>query len=272
VLYFGPVIRSNLGCRGGATIADVIRRAWSRLVRKQWLFLYPVALAIINTLAFLAVYAAADGPLRWAEFFAANFERGAYIRDHFLTNFQFNSALGIAVFAGIASCLFSALLWAPLYHAIAGPGYPLAPRRFAEAANLFAFYLLFNLVLWVAPLFAPIDGNWPNVVFVALWVAMIMVAFADFVIVFEGAGVLPAIRRSVQLLRHGWLGVLAVFAVYWLVAKSLQALYHHFYDGQTHIFVILPIAQVLVDSIVFLIANLVLIFLYEDLRRRGPAG
>jgi hypothetical protein len=216
------------------------------LIRKQWLFLYPVALAVINTLAFLAVYAAADGPLGWSDFFAANFERTTYLHDHFFTDFEFTSALGIAIFAGLAVSLFTALLRAPLFHAIAGPDYPLTPRGWSEALNLFLFYLLCNLALWVAPLAAPAEGNW--------------------------AVVMAGVRRSLELLRHGWGGVLGVFIVLYLVAGGLQQLYHHFYTEKDTVFVVLPIAQILLNSIVFLFADLVLIFLYEDLRRRSPGG
>ena len=83
---------------------------------------------------------------------------------------------------------------------------------------------------------------------------------------------LPAVRRSAQLLRSGWAPVLGVFVVLIVVLTGLRQLYHHFYDGQDTVFVVLPIAQILLDSIVLLFANLVLIFLYEDLRRRSPAG
>jgi hypothetical protein len=257
---------------GGATIGDVIRRAWSRLIRKQWLFLYPVSLAVIDTLAFLAVYAAADGPLSWSAFFAANFERAVYIHDHFFASFQLSAVFGVAVFAGIASCLFAALINAPLFHAVAGPGYPLAPRRWGEAANLFLFYLMFNLVVGVVPLLVPTGGVWEVVVGAVATAIMILVVFADFVIVYESVPLLPAVRRSAQLLRSGWPPVLGVFVVLILVLTGLQQLYHHFYDGPNTVFVVLPIAQILLDSIVLLFANLVLIFLYEDLRRRSPAG
>jgi hypothetical protein len=242
------------------------------LIRKQWLFLYPVALAVINTLAFLAVYAAADGPLGWSDFFAANFERTTYLHDHFFTDFEFTSALGIAIFAGLAVSLFTALLRAPLFHAIAGPDYPLTPRGWSEALNLFLFYLLCNLALWVAPLAAPAEGNWAVVILAAIWAISILVVFADYVIVFENLGVVAGVRRSLELLRHGWGGVLGVFIVLYLVAGGLQQLYHHFYTEKDTVFVVLPIAQILLNSIVFLFADLVLIFLYEDLRRRSPGG
>ncbi len=272
MLYFGAGNRARIGRPGGATIVDVVRRAWSRLIRKQWLFLYPVALAVIDTLAFLAVYAAADGPWSWSEFFTANFERAVYVRDQFLTGLEFTSVLGVAAFAGIASCLFTALILAPLYHAMAGPGYPLAPRRWAEAANLFLFYLLSGLVLWVAPLSGPLETNWSVVIQGARLAILLLIVFADYVIVFEGVSVMAAIRRSIKLLRHGWIEVLIVFIVYDLIAAGLYYLYRHFYHGEGGISILLPVAQILLDAIVFLVFNLVLIFLYEDLRRRSPAG
>ena len=103
---------------------------------------------------------------------------------------------------------------------------------------------------------------------------MILVVFADYVIVYESVPVLPAVRRSVQLVtfragRPCW----RVFVVLILVLTGLQQLYHLFYDGQDTVFVVLP------DQPRYcwirsccLFANLVLIFLYEDLRRRSPAG
>ena len=59
----GPSIAYTSGLTasdwGGATIAEVLRQVWKRLAHKQWLIFYPLALAIINTLAFVAVYGAA---------------------------------------------------------------------------------------------------------------------------------------------------------------------------------------------------------------------
>ena len=54
MLYFGTGKRRT----GGGTIAEALRRAWSRLIRKQWLVLYPLVLALINAAAFFAVYSA----------------------------------------------------------------------------------------------------------------------------------------------------------------------------------------------------------------------
>ena len=164
MLYFGAVIwRQSRLCRGGTTIGDVIRRAWSRLIRKQWLFLYPVALAVIDTLAFLAVYAAADGPLGWSAFFTANFERAVYVHDHFFASFQLSSIFGIAVFAGIASCLFAALIELPCSTPSPDPATRSrrggGPKRRTSSSSTSSI----NLVVWVVPLVVPDrreSGRW----------------------------------------------------------------------------------------------------------------
>lgn len=258
--------------RGGATIADVIRRAWSRLIRKQWLILYPVGLAIINTLAFLAVYAASDGPLGWSAFFSANFERETYLHDHFFHGLDFTSSLAIAVFAGIAVCAFSALLRAPLFHAIAGSGYPLSPRKWGEAGRLFSFYLLYYLVLWLAPLALPTDSVWVQVAYPLVIVIAILIAFADYAVVFEELGPIRAVRRSIRLLRHAWGLVLGVVVVFWFIQLGLNTLYSHYYDDDATIFIVLPVAQVLLNSFVSLVVDLLLIFIYENTRRDSPAA
>ena len=99
------------------TIGEVLREAWARLIRKQWLIVYPLALAVIQTLAFLAVYTASGEPLRWNAFFTANFERWSYVRESFLTGFSFTPTLAIAIFAGLAVCVLSAMIRAPFFRA-----------------------------------------------------------------------------------------------------------------------------------------------------------
>lgn len=250
----------------------MIRRAWSRLIRKQWLILYPVGLAVINTLAFLAVYAASDGPLGWSAFFSANFERETYLHDHFFSGVELTSALGIAVFAGIAVCLFTALLRAPLFHAIAGTGYPLSPRTWGEASRLFSFYLLYYLVLWIAPLSLPAGSVWQQIAIPLVVVVAILLAFADYAVVFEELGAVMAVRRSVRLLRHAWGPVLGIIAAFWFVQLGLNTLYSHYYDEQASSFIVLPVVQVLLNSFVSLVVDLLLIFLYENTRRESPAA
>ncbi len=252
---------------GGTSIGEVIRRAWSRLVRKQWLYFYPLALAIINTLAFLAVYAAGGQTLRLNAFFAANFDRWQYTREQFFDPFSFTPLLAVAITAGLAVCVFAAMIRAPFFRAIVGPSYPLAPRKWDEAANLLLLYVFTNLVSWVLPLVAPLEGALSQLVLMFSLVISILVIFADYVIVFENLGVLQALRRSVQLLARRWLTTLLIFIVLQLVYTGVHLLYSLYYEGAGDVFILLPISQILVDSIIVMIADLVLIYLYEDIRR-----
>ena len=251
------------------TIAEVLRHAWSRLIRKQWLILYPLALAVIDTLAFFAVYASNGEALNWTAFFTANASRWEYVQDHFLTGFSFTPSLGIAVFAGLSVCVFSAMIRAPYFHAIAGLGYPLAPRTREEAARLSLFYVFSNLVVWVMPLAVPGGTALAQIAAVAVLVVAILIAFVDYVIVFERMPVLPAVRRSIQLFGRRWIAVVVIFIVIQLVYLGIYSLYDLYYERATSLFILLPISQILVEAFVVLCIDLVLIFLYEQTRRES---
>jgi len=266
----GRTARGKSVHRGGAPIIEVIRRAWNRPVRKQWLILYPLALAIINTLAFLAVYAAGGDIIRWSAFFTANYDRWQYVRDHFFEHFTFTPTLAVAMLAGLGVCVFAAMIRAPYYRAIAGPTYPLAPRKWEEAGNLLLYYLLSYLVTWVVPLAVPLEGRIAQLVSMLTLVIAILIVFADYVIVFEDLGFLPALRRGLELLTRRWIPVLVVFVVLWLVDFGLHKLYGLYYDGATQVFILLPISHILVNSVILLFVDLFLIYLYEDARRSSP--
>jgi hypothetical protein len=271
MLYCGPKRSSGRVRPGGPTIAEVLRHVWSRLIRKQWLFLYPLALAVVDSLAFLAVYAAGGEAIRWSSFFTANFERWQYVQDHFIDDFSFKPSLAVAVFAGIALCLLAAMIRAPFFRAVAGGSYPLAPRKWTEAGSLFLFYLLWNLVLWVVPMAGPTEGLLGQLVAAVVWIVGILVVFADYVIVYEDLGPPRALRRSLRLLRHSWLVVVAIIIILQLVYLGLYSLYGVYYRDDAEVSILLPISQMLVEAFIALIADLILIFLYEDVRRRSPA-
>ena len=251
---------------GGATIAEVLRQAWKRLVHKQWLIFYPLALAIINTLAFLAVYGAAGADLRWSKFFVANFERWQFVRDQFFTGFSFTPALGVAVFVGLTVCLFTAMLKAPLFRAIAGPGYRLAPRSWEEAGRLSLFYVFFYLVVIVLPLAAPFGTAVDQVTQVAALVIALLLVYADYAIVFEGLTFVPALLRSVRLLSRRWPPVLLIFVILQFVALGLNRLYGLYYEGAEGVSLLVPLSEILVWSFISLVLDLVFIFLYEHVR------
>jgi hypothetical protein len=251
---------------GGKTIAEVMRQVWNRLAHKQWLIFYPLALAIINVLAFVAVYSAAGGELAWSRFFATDFDRWKFVRDHFLSGFSFTPALAVAVFAGLVVCVITAMIKAPLFRAIAGPGYPRTPRSWDEVGRLALFYVFFNFVLVVLPLTAPSATALSQLV---AWMALVVnlfLVYADYVIVFEGLAVLPALRRSARLLSRRWAPALLIFAILWLVAIGLNTLYGRYYNGAEGVSLLVPLSEILVWSFINLLLDLVFISLYEHVR------
>ena len=223
-------------------------------------------------MAFLAVYAAEGQTLGSSAFFSANFDRWQYVYDHFFDPFSFTPTLAIAIVAGFAVCVFAAMIRAPFFRAIVGTAYPLAPRRWEEAANLLLFYLFTYLVTWVLPLVVPADTVLGQVMVMFALVISLLVVFADYVIVFEDLGFFPALRRSVQLLARRWVSVLLIFVVLQLLYTGVYLLYSLYYEGSGRVFILLPISQILVESIILLMADLVLIYLYEDVRRSSPSA
>jgi hypothetical protein len=253
--------------RGGTTIAEVLRRAWERLVRKQWLILYPLALGIVNTIAFFAIYAAGGNALTWNGFFVANFYRWSYIRDHFVSTLSWSPALLVAVVAGLAVCVLAAMLRAPFFRAIAGMGYPRAPRARDEALRLASFYLLSNLLLWLLPQVLPRNAILVQAVNFILFVVVVLIVFVDYVIVFEELPFIPALRRSVQLVRRRWVFVTLVVLVVQLIYSGLNRLYDFYYSTAEGAFILLPVSQLLVGAFLVLVFDLIFIFVYQQLRR-----
>jgi hypothetical protein len=256
---------------GGIAIADVLRRTWSCLIRRQWLFLYPLALSIANTLAFFAIYAAEGDQIAWSAFFRASNGRARYLQDHFIADFSFSSRLWIPTVAGVGICLVWALIQAPFFRAIVGNRYPLAPRRWLEIPRLFLFYLVLNLVIYVAPLVAPLDGMLAPIIYVLSLVVSLLIIFSDYVIVFEDVGPLRGVRRSLRLVSLRVLPVMFVVVVLSLLYGLVAWLFGSYYDKATDVFVLLPVSELLVDALVSLFAEILLVFLYEDLRRQSPA-
>lgn len=194
-----------------------------------------------------------------------------YVRDHFITGFSWNQGLLAPILAGVAFCGFSAYIQAAFLRAIAGQRYPLTPRKWPDAARLFVFYLLLYAVTWVAPLPGPGDGMSALLVFTLLQVIWLLLAFADYVIVYESAGVMTGLRRSLRLVGLRLGAVIAIFVVLNLVFFGITSLYALYFNGAARIFILLPLSRMLVESFVLLFANLVLVFLYEELRRHSPS-
>jgi hypothetical protein len=256
---------------GGTAIAEVFRQVWKRLAHKQWLIFYPLALAIINTLAFLAVYSAAGGTLRWSTFFAANYagQRWQFIADHFISGLAFTPGLAIAVLVGLAACVFSAMLRAPLFRAIAGYNYPLTPRSWEETGRLSLYFVVYYLALVVLPFAVPANSAFRVAVgWIALVISLFLV-YADYVIVFENMAFIPAIRRSARLLARRWPPALAMLVIWWLISMGLDALYSRYYTSADGVFLLIPLSEILVFSFISLLFDLLFIFLYEHVRQAG---
>jgi hypothetical protein len=264
MLYFGV---EPDHARKGAAILEVLRQTWGRLIHKQWLLFYPLVLSVLGTIAFVAVYASTGGPLTWSAFFQANFQRWEFVKDSFVSGFDLSPALGIAVAVGLGLCLLTAMIRAPYFRAIAGPGYPLAPRNSREAARLTLFYVFSNLVVWVLP-FAGSSGSFVEqvIAFVILVIAIIIV-FADYVIVFEDVGFVAGVRRSLHLLVRRWVPVVVIFIVLQLLYLGLYELYGFYYANADGVLIVLPLIQLVIDAFIVLLFDLLLIFLYEQARK-----
>jgi hypothetical protein len=81
--------------------------------------------------------------------------------------------------------------------------------------------------------------------------------------------VLPAIRRSIHLFSRRWITVVVIFIVIQLLYLGIYSLYDLYYEQATRLFVLLPISQILVEAFIVLCIDLVLIFLYEQIRRES---
>jgi len=255
---------------GGVAIAEVIRRAWGRLIRKQWLILYPLALAVVHTMAFFAVYAASGERISASEFWTLDFDRWTYLREHLYTNSPSWPLLAAAVVAGLLSCALAGMIRAPFFRAVAGPGYPLGPRKWKEVGNLFLFYLVSYVATRIVPVALPANAVLVQLGSLFATVVALLLVFGDYAIVYEDLGVIAAIRRSVRLLRRRWAVVVLIFLVVQLVWLGLYSLYGLYYGSGVQVFFLLPVSRLLVDALLTLFVDLVLIYLYEDLRRLGP--
>jgi hypothetical protein len=242
------------------------------LIRKQWLFLSPVGLAVINTLAFFAVYASTGDPLSVTDFFRASFDRWRYIDDHFVSTFSWTPQLAIAIVAGLAACLLAAMIRPPFFRAIAGSGYPLAPRRWRDVSGLFLLYIFMSLIFRLLPMPVPAEGPLAQLTVVVHLVIGILIIFADYVIVYEELGFIAGLRRSMQLCASRWVTVVLLFAGIQVLWFGFDSLYRLFYEQGGRVLILLPISQILVESLVVLFVDLILIYLYEEIRRRSPAG
>lgn len=251
-------------------IGAVVRGAWSRLGRKQLLFLYPFVLGLLESAAFLALYSTAGGSMTWSSFAAANAAPWKWIQENSALVLGSPASIAIAAAVGLGICVLAAALRAPLFRAIAGPGYPLAPRSSTEFVRLSLFYMLFYGILYLVPFsFDPESALFQLVLFLAVGVAVLLV-FADYAVVFEGLLPLPAARRSIGLLRRSWPIAVAFYLVFQFLWSGLAVVYDRYYEAGNPIFPLLPVSEILLGALIVTIFDVLFISLY-GLLMREPA-
>ena len=101
MLYFGV---GPDRARKGAAILEVLRHTWGRLIHKQWLLFYPLALGVIGTIAFVAVYASSGRPSHVDHLLPGELPAlGVIPRPSLYPASTFTPALGVAVAVGSGS-------------------------------------------------------------------------------------------------------------------------------------------------------------------------
>jgi hypothetical protein len=250
-------------------IGAVVRGAWSRLVRKQFLFLYPFVLGLLESLAFLPIYSVSGGTMGWSSFAAANAAPWTWIQEHSDRLLDSPLAIAVTVVVGVGICVLSAALRAPLFRAIAGPGYPRAPRSVAEWLRLSLFYILFYGLLYLVPFSFAAESPLFQVALFAATVVAILLVYADYAVVFEDLLPLPAARRSLGLLRRSWPIAVAFFLLAQFLWTGLALIYERYYEAGNPIFPLLPVSQILLGALIVTVFDVLFIILYGALVREA---
>ncbi len=261
VLHSRPVIFQEV-----RAIIEILKNTWRRLTHKQFLALYPFVLGIVNVLAFLAIYSSIETGLSLDGFVRANFERWSFIQEHVNELLTPGLPLAITLAAGVGVCLLAAALRAPYFRAVAGTGYPLAPRSFGELLRLGAYYAVTYVLFFVVPYSLPADSAAFRAVGIAVIPASMLFLFGDYAVVFDGFGPWAAVKRSVSLLRRAWLPAIIFYLVALVLWSLLAELYGRYYEGGAQIFVLLPLAQLLIEALITTLLDVLLIMTYQRYR------
>jgi hypothetical protein len=248
-------------------ISEALRNAWSRLTRKQLLFAYPLTLGVVNTVAFLAVYAALEGRLTFTDFAEANFTNSMFMQSHLRDLLHDPMALVVAVVAAVAVSALAAAVRAPFFRAIAGTSYPLAPRSVAEFVRLTGFYAITGVFFYLLPVSVDPGSSASKALPLVILPVAVLIIFADYALVFESLDPITAIRRSIRLLRRGWNVAIVISLAAWLLGIGAFSLFNAYYANATAIFPLFVASQLLVEALITTILDVVLIFTYDHLRR-----
>lgn len=248
-------------------ISEALRNAWSRLTRKQLLFAYPLTLGVVNTVAFLAVYAALGGRLTFTDFAHANFTNAEFMQSHLRDLLADPKALVVAIVAAVVVSALAAAVRAPFFRAVAGTSYPLAPRSVTEFVRLTGFYAITGAVFYLLPASVDPASLAGKALPVVILPAAVLIIFADYALVFESLDPITAIRRSIRLLRRGWNVAIIISLVALLLGTGAYSLFDAYYANATAIFPLFVASQLLVEALITTALDVVLIFTYDHLRR-----
>jgi hypothetical protein len=257
--------------KGEVGIGEILRNAWWRLVRKQLLFLYPLALGLFGYLAFFAVYSALDGRMSWDRFARAAESRRDFLTDHLDTLTSPSIGLAVALTAGLLIVLLNAAIRIPYYRAVLGFGYPLAPRSVREVLRLSSLYLVIFAVFYVVPLFLPLEEGtlFTTVAVLIILLLQFLVILADYAAVFEELGPVEALLRSVRLLRRGWALTLGVFLLGYLLLDGIHLLYEGYFEGAQRVFPLFPFSKIFLEALVIVVLDVFLLHIYRYLAHRS---
>ncbi|MCL5942265.1 MAG: hypothetical protein M1325_01865 [Actinobacteria bacterium] len=254
-----PVRRRDIG--------EALRTAWNRVLHKQFLFVYPLLLGLVNALAFFAVYAALGGPLDWSAFAEAHFAPWAYLQEHQHELLSGPLPLAAATLAGLTAVFLAASIRAPYFHAITGREYPKAPRTWRDVYRLAVLYLMLDALFYLVPAALRPGSDAALAVGLALLFANLLFLYADYAVVFEGLSPVASIRRSVDLLLKNPLAAFAVTAASYVLWTLVTSLYGAYYSGGNGVFVLFPLSQMLAEAFVTVLLDTFLIFIYDYLTR-----
>ncbi|MCZ7662200.1 MAG: hypothetical protein M5U22_04325 [Thermoleophilia bacterium] len=237
------------------------------MLHKQLLFVYPFVLGLMNSLAFFAVYAAMGGHLSWGSFAEANFAPWAYLRDNQDQLVAGPLPLLAAALAGLTAVVLAATIRATFFRAIVGRDYPLSPRAWREVYRLALLYLVIDALFYLLPAGLESDSTALLPVSIALLAANVVFLYADYALVFESLSPVAAIRRSARLLAKNPLIAVTMAALAYLLWSLVATVFAGVYDGADKVFVLFPMAQLLVGAVVTVLLDTFLIYIYDHLAR-----
>ncbi len=246
-------------------ITDILKNTWRRLTGKQFLALYPFILGLINVLAFLAVYSSIEPELSLTGLCGPTSNAGPSYRRtlrncwHQACRWPSRWSPGWVHACWLQPSARPSSVPSP---AAATPGAPQLPRT-GTVGRLLRGGLH---PLFVVPYSLPADSAAFQAIGIAVIPASLLFVFGDYAVVFEDLGPWAAVKRSVSLLRQAWLPAIIFFLVAMVLWSLLAELYGRYYADGSQIFVLLPLAQLLIEALLTTLLDVLMIMTYQRYR------